>query len=512
MIYRIAPCVRWWVIGLGLWLIAITLPLAFSPAESLRAAAVSPLSVTASIRPGARGIAIARSFLGMSIEWGLTDRLFTRKFGRQATMIRLLKMLGRRNGPPVLRIGGNSQDEAVYNLPRRHGLPKFVHINIPPRSLQRLAEVCRATGCKLIIGLNLAVNRPALAVKLVKACRRIIGNTHILAYEIGNEPDFFHRFGGIWNRNSLKLYVRRWRRYDRAIRGYLPTPAAVEGPAFGGGWTGQIPRFIRIAHRDISLVGLHHYALGAPIKNPGSPLFASIANLLKNSSATAFVRFVGPIMSSARKYHLPVRYTEMNSAWGGGKRGVSDTFASSFWCLSTLFQIAHAGITGVAIHLSEGMDQFGGYYGPVYFHHDTPLRVRPMFYGMLLFSRMLGRHSTLLPVEIKAHGEDLSGLSMWAVRRANGRLNIMAINKNLHRTMHVNLSLPGLAAMQRYRLTGPAINAMYGLKLAGQTFDGGRNGRLRGGLRVRTVKFHVHAVLVLRPMSITVYECRGQWR
>ena len=473
---------------------------------------IRPIHLTATLEMSPVRARISRSFMGLSIEWGLVDRLLTRKYGRQKTMIRLLNMLGRENGPPVLRIGGNSQDEAAFDLSGERGLPKFVHINISPRTLERLAEVSKATGCRLIIGLNLAVNRPALAAKLVRECRKIIGDKHILAYEIGNEPDFFRRFGGIWKKDNFKLYLRRWNRYDRAINALLAAGRPhIEGPAFGGGWNRQIPNFIKRLHQKLNVVGLHRYALGAPVKNPESPEFASIPNLLKNSSAKGFVRLVGPIMRTAAVYHLPVRYTEMNSAWGGGKLGVSDTFASALWCTDTLFEIANAGLTGVNIHLSEGLDQFGGYYGPVYFKRHQPLRVRPMFYGMLLFANAIAGRSELINVHIK-QGQQWEGeVNIWAVRAGKHTVRVVIINKNMKRKCLVRIDARGARTITEYRLWSPAMNSVYGLRLRGQSFDGGKNGRLTGQRSVsRPVQWTDTSELMAPPHSISVYIFHSQ--
>ena len=316
--------------------------------------AVKPALISAEIAFHEPGRAIPESYLGFSIEWPLVNQLFTPHYGRQATMIGLIKLLARYNGPPLLRIGGNSQDESSYNLPQTHRLPKFVHVNITDNMLRLLAHVSAQTGCKYVIGLNLGDNRPDLAVKLVQACRRVIGNRHIAGYEIGNEPDFFHRFGGIWAHNSFALYIKRWSRYYKAIKPYLANGQQIEGPAFGGGWLRDVPKFIALEHRRLGIVSLHRYPTGATIKNPRSPVFCSIANLLKNASASSFAHLMLPSLAAARPYHLPVRYGEMNSAWNGGKLGVSNTFASALWGADTLFEIADVGGAGVNIHFNVG--------------------------------------------------------------------------------------------------------------------------------------------------------------
>ena len=462
--------------------------------------AVKPTLISAEIAFHKSGRAIPESYLGFSIEWPLVNQLFTPHYDRQATMINLIKLLACYNGPPLLRIGGNSQDESAYNLPQTHRLPKFVHVNITDNMLRLLAQVSAQTGCKYVIGLNLGDNRPDLAIKLVQACRRIIGNRYIAGYEIGNEPDFFHRFGGIWAHNSFALYVKRWSRYYKAIKPYLANGQQIEGPAFGGGWLRDVPKFIALEHRRLGIVSLHRYPTGATVKNPRSPVFCSIANLLKNASSSSFAHLMLPSLAAARPYHLPVRYGEMNSAWNGGKLGVSNTFASALWGADTLFEIAHVGGAGVNIHLSEGFDQFPGNYDPVYFHPHEPLRVRPLFYGMLVFARTIQDHARLIPVTYHTHLD----VKIWAARAGDGVLRIVIINKSSHPT-EVRLNLPVGKHLRQYTLMAPSITAVYGVKLGGMTFDGGKNGQLTGtSSRTPIWRWTKHEKLSAPAYSVTI--------
>ena len=440
------------------------------------------LTVSATVAMNRMRPPVRQSFMGFSIEWSMVDGLTTRRYGRQRALINLMQQLQRCNGPMVLRIGGNSEDEAAYDLPHDHGLPKFVHVNITRQTLERLAALARATHCKFIIGLNLGVNRPALAVRLVRAAERIIGNQHILAFEIGNEIDSLGRFGGIWKHNNFALCMRRWNRYAQAIRPYLKRTREIAGPAFAGGWNRDISKFIALEHRRLCLVTLHRYPLGAPIKNPKSPAFASIAHLLGNRAARVF----GPglmqrTITVAARYHLPVRWGEMNSAYGGGKQGVSSTFASALWCADALFEAADVGAAGVNVHMSEGFDQFPGAYDPIYFYPHGPLEVRPSFYGMLLFAQAIKNHAQIVPVTYRSP----ANIKIWATRAADGALRVVVLNKSLHHPAAVNLRLGSTSRVTVTTLTAPSALAVQHIKYGGQSFYGSADGKLRG-VKIRT--------------------------
>ena len=59
---------------------------------------------------------------------------------------------------------------------------------VTPEALQPLAGFLRATGWKLVFGVNLKIGVPAMAVELARAVQRIVGDD-LLAIQIGNEAN-----------------------------------------------------------------------------------------------------------------------------------------------------------------------------------------------------------------------------------------------------------------------------------------------------------------------------------
>lgn len=154
--------------------------------DSIKAAAIS-----ASLDQSAAMPPVARSFVGFSIEYSWIDQLTTQDHDRQQAFINLLNDITTLDGPVIIRIGGNSQDEAAYNIKQYKTRPKYVHINLSDQTFDQLKQLAQATGCKYILGLNLRAHRPDLAEQLVKNANRVVGAEHIIGYEIGNESDFY---------------------------------------------------------------------------------------------------------------------------------------------------------------------------------------------------------------------------------------------------------------------------------------------------------------------------------
>ncbi len=257
-----------------------------------------------------------------------------------------------------------------------------------------------------------------------------------------------------------------------AIMPLVKSPQRVAGPAFCCGWLRNItPEFIQIDHAKIGLVTIHYYPLGAPVKNPKSPRFASIPNLLKNANSQVYASLMARSVRMGQRFNVPIRYAEINSAWGGGKRGVSNTFASALWCADTLFEIANAGGAGVNFHT-------GPIYGAFWSagRHTQGLQPHPLYYGMLLFAKAVQNGGRRILVKYPHTGN----IKIWACRDRSHVVRIVVLNKNLAGSIRIPLpTAPRSHAAVEY-LTAPAVAATTGIQFGGITFDHTTDGMPQG--------------------------------
>ncbi len=90
----------------------------------------------------------------------------------------------------MLRIGGDSADATWW--PLRGAIPPGgASYRLTPGWLATTRALAQALGAHLIMGVNLAGNRPALAAAEARAILAGIGRRQIEALEIGNEPDLY---------------------------------------------------------------------------------------------------------------------------------------------------------------------------------------------------------------------------------------------------------------------------------------------------------------------------------
>ncbi|HTV47339.1 MAG TPA: glycosyl hydrolase family 79 C-terminal domain-containing protein [Phycisphaerae bacterium] len=439
---------------------------ATSEKQSATQPVIQTVNISAAPDLSARTQPVPQSFLGISCEYNGIESYMSPQEGRQTATVELLNTLGAFNGPPVLRIGGNSEDHSVWDLPQINPKPKFARINITPTMADDLHDTIQRTHSKVILGVNLGADDPTIAESWVTEALNIFEPDSILAFEIGNEPDEYAKKEAMRSKPwDYPTYRADYEKFAVLIAPLLPRQHMLAGPAATGFLVPFVARFALDEQKYLGVVTVHKYPMGAPVKNPKAPNYASMENLLKDSSASGYAHIIAPVVAAARKTHVLVRFGEMNSAWGGGKPGLSSSFGSALWGLDTLFTIANTGADGVNFHM-------GASYAPFTFDYHGTLFVHPLYYGMLLFAMAVQNHARLIPVTFKTE----ANVKIWAALDDSGVLRVVVINKDLTANAIISLSIPGAGGGQITRLIAPSVNSQYDVTLGNITFDGSTNG------------------------------------
>jgi hypothetical protein len=172
---------------------------------------------------------------------------------------------------------------------------------------------------------------------------------------------------------------------------------------------------------------------------------------------------------------LAYRLDETNSVSCRGAP-ISRTFASALWVVDALFQLARIGVSGVnfntftdALYEPFGVNETGGRWSA---------EVRPMYYGMLLFTHAAPAGSRLLALQLHAGG----ALRAWATRAADGTVHVVVINDSLSFSRPVTVSVAGRSGSALLtRLSAPSVEATRGVTIGGRSFGASTGtGRLAG--------------------------------
>jgi hypothetical protein len=212
-----------------------------------------PLSQGSVTVLGASGASVGAAFTGLSYEKGYfsSEPLFV---GLNTNLIGMFKRLG----TSLLRIGGSSVDETVWNV---SGSGQTAG-QVAPKDVNGLAAFLQATGWKCLYGVNLGgaatgATTPALAAAEVAYVVKTLGSS-LYGVEIGNECDLYATsyYPNGW---TLSAFEALWEQFRSAIVAAAPG-VAMTGPASGGSipyWT--VPFGEQATSQQISLLTQHYY-------------------------------------------------------------------------------------------------------------------------------------------------------------------------------------------------------------------------------------------------------------
>jgi hypothetical protein len=452
----------------------------------------SPLAradvLTATVSPTPTGQAMAPGFVGASFEYRALH-LYTGRDPRAVDPVLLHLLAGLAPGQaPVIRIGGDSTDASWWPI-RGTIAPGGVSYPLTKGWLRTTQALAADLNAKLILGINLAAGRSAIAAAEGRALLNGIGRRYIDALEIGNEPDLYNVFPWYRDRRGhvyrsrghgydLSAYTKQFTQWSHALPGIALAGPALSGPA----WMGGLNRFIS-AEPKLKLVTYHRYALRACVTDPTDPAFASIPNLLADRSSAGLAAPVAAYAQLAHRRHLPFRVAEMNSASCQGAKGVSDSFASALWALDTMFNLAAVGVDGVNLHMLPGSD-----YELFSVSQSTAgvwqAFVRPEYYGLMMFAQAFPPEARLLPVSAPS-----GPLKVWATQGSDGTVRVTLINKDTAAAHDVQVVVPGSTTPgSAETLTAPSVSSTSGVAIGGQTFgDETTTGDLPGPPNATTV-------------------------
>jgi hypothetical protein len=439
-----------------------------APRHSQRA---SPITAVLS----GTGVPIPRSYFGLSVEyWDIP--LLAQHPDTLVRLLRLLTVSG--DGPLVLRIGGDSADHTLWDAAPHIGDPLAYELS--PRWFHELRGIVAGARLRLLLDLNLAARAPAMAAALAREARTTLPRHSIAAFEVGNEPDIYHREGSYrfattadirpaaprtWNHYSAERYAAAFRHYADAL--------AVEGAR-----AGQIPlagpevanpehdlRYVRALidsdRPELALVTAHRYPYSACARR-FSRRWPTIARILSPAASTGLAGTVEPVVRLAASAGLRVRVTEVDSVTCGGVPGISNTFATALWAPDALFSLLADGVEGVNVHVRQ--DTFNEAFAMT----GHGLEPRPLLYGLLAFARTLSSGRTLVSGAVSAPARD--DIRVWGVRTTGGYLHVLALDKG-GRTVHLDLRLPTTSSAVVQWLTAPKVRSTSGVTLAGRRLD-----------------------------------------
>jgi len=172
-------------------------------------------------------VPISKTIIPLSIEFCYIVDYLGDIQGSNNLSKRLLQNIQDLSGePPIIRIGGDTQDAARYCQNCTETLTNiFTPSNLEAASVtynKNLFSVLNnhvPSNQKFIFGLNLGGNNESFPQDEVDAAEKYLRDSRILSYELGNEPDFYgtsQRPGG-WNVQTYTAQIIDWIKQIQSI-------------------------------------------------------------------------------------------------------------------------------------------------------------------------------------------------------------------------------------------------------------------------------------------------------
>lgn len=405
-------------------------------------------------------------FIGLSYE---TGQLYNPDFFSPANQP-LIEAFRRLNPRGVLRLGGHLSnithwegvglDDPKQIRGVRHGIEDYwewplvdptvqqnKHGMLTRHALQNLRGFLDVVDWRLIYGLNFACGSPARATDEASAVASIMG-PRLIAFVIGNEPDgfgedpFFRKAG-----YSFDQYIEEYRAWVTAIRGRVKH-AQFAGPDTEGNVSTWVNGFARDTRGDSLLLTSHYYGMG-----PASDPSMTAERLLRsqNPELDAYFRDVNAARRAAGG--TPYRMDEGNSCFGGGRKGVSDAYASALWAADFALRAACEGFAGVNFH-GGGV----GVYTPIETSAVAPAAPRPVYHG-LEFAQMFAGSAIARCVL-----DTSTNLTAYQADQG-GKITLAFLNKGSTRvTIELPESFMRQVHIRRFDLRGPSLSAKTGVE------------------------------------------------
>ncbi|EJD54199.1 glycoside hydrolase family 79 protein [Auricularia subglabra TFB-10046 SS5] len=373
------------------------------------------------------GIQTLGSFLGISIEMSLAEPVI----GPNASWLRpqflnLMSTVKERGGPPVLRLGGNSQEKAglVDSLPGGGSMAKFAigptgFTNTPTLSYTiDIIKAVRATSdlldIKWFIGIPMNTTDPP-RLDIVEAAESIMGD-YLWGWQLGNEPDLyvshFYRQANLEEPYGIPDYMNEFEKVLRAIDASpnIKVKNNIGGPGVCCIWRLSDVLFQHnyLQRFDSSLNSLiiQHY----PYDNCDRGRYDPQQKLEEYMQHPFAVKFGNDYVDSVRAaiaMNKPVILLETNTASCNGFLGLSDAFSGALWAMDLSLQLASVNFTHVMLHLGGQAAWYNPFMSPP--HNATApfmWTVGPVMYTIVAMAEALGKTGTARVQDLKANGDN----------------------------------------------------------------------------------------------------------
>ncbi|PMD16272.1 glycoside hydrolase family 79 protein [Hyaloscypha hepaticicola] len=265
--------------------------------------------------------------------------------------------------PPLIRIGGHTQDAAKYCSDCSETLVNvFVPGNLEAvnvtynKNLFSILNNHVPSEQQFIFGLNLGQDIEIFPQEEVEAAEQYLRDSRVQSYELGNEPDFYgpSQRAAPWNVQTYTSQVVSWIKEIQAStktkRGWQFGALAQEAQ-----WQGNfsIPEFnvLDVPENIKPLVAYSDHTYPYSICSSATAALVSLPGLMNHTTTVNYFTQWIPSIQAAHSVGTLFYMGETGSVSCHGKNGVSNTMGAALWELDYVLNGATIGMDGVFFHM-----------------------------------------------------------------------------------------------------------------------------------------------------------------
>ncbi|PWN47256.1 hypothetical protein IE53DRAFT_371609 [Violaceomyces palustris] len=444
-------------------------------------------------------IPVPSTFLGVSIELSVADEIIGRELDNvNVAFLNYMAAVAMRAGAgPVIRIGGNTQDTAVYNntpvgsvlrktTPHGYdpvtGAPYTPRIEFNELLFDIVADAADMLGSEIIFGVNMVDLDADFSPRMVSDLADALGD-RLLMLLVGNEPDRYSKTGVRSANFSIPDYIDEWGQLTSRISS--KNEKIFVAPSVCCAWTtNQVMTENGMQERYAERIK----AISA-IKYPQSlcsvkPTYGH-AGYLNQSAIVEFASYDQDAVAAAVAAQVPYYLVETNSASCIGVAGVADSFTSTIWGVNAALQLAFRNHTGVLFHTSGQSTLYNLFTPPA---HDSKTRAwitGPIMYSLLVVAEALASTDGE-NARVKDLGVNSTTAAAYAVYDTKGEAVKMVLinmandpsgNNDWEATVPIG---QGRTSLRYKSLSAPSVQEKEKISWAGQSFGYYSDGILQG--------------------------------
>lgn len=456
-------------------------------------------------------------FMGFSLEMSVANQVLGKNSSLiQVPFLNLMGTLQERSGRVNIRVGGNSQENAVLvdlnSLPNGRVIAKGDGAQNPTHTpallftadlLYMMRNISDMVNVYWFLGAPFNDSQN-FRLQIVEQGQAILGQ-YLMAIQVGNEPDLYP--GRLRPDNYTQSdFFGEWANFITAIRTdpNIKNTTMLMGPSISsnGHFTEQQmwdTGFVDSYSENIAFLTTEHYPdnnCAAIFNNGGTPVNyqAQFPNYLNHqaglNSISGFVASANFAQSKGKRYLM----METNTASCGGFPGISDSFGAAIWAVDYALTLAFQNFSSANFHVG-GQAAFYNPFTPPPTNESSfsSWTVGPIFYAAVVVAEALGTQTSQV-LDLGANSQSIF-TPAYAIYENGAPVRMVLINyitdPSGQSTYTAQISVGNVTPSQikvKY-LSGYSVSDKYNFTWAGQSMGGvsESNGLFTGQENITTI-------------------------